>query len=90
MAGKLSHTEEVAQARLKLRLLAERTELETRLARRQTGSAFRTGLASFISDPGLLRLSTGALISLLAGLVLARQPRWRTALISLLARQLTR
>lgn len=90
MAGKLSHAEEVARARLRLKLLAERTELEAQLARRQSGSAFRQGLASFAADPALLRLSGGALVSLLAGLILARQPRWRTALLTLLARQLSR
>jgi len=90
VAGKLTHEEEVRRARLRLQLLAERSELEARLARQRSGSLLRQGVASLAADPGLLRLSGGALLSLVAGLVLARQPRWRTALLALLARQLTR
>lgn len=90
MAGQLTNEEEVRQARLRLRLLAERLELETQLQRRQGGSALRQGLLSITGDSTLLRLGGGALLSLLAGLVLARQPRWRTAVLALLARQLAR
>ncbi len=90
MAGKLTQQEEVDNARLRLKLLAERLELESQLARQRSGSALKQGLAAIAGDRTLLTLGGSAILSLVAGAVLARQPRWRTAALALLARQLSR
>lgn len=92
MAGKLTHQEEVDRARVRLRLMAEKLELEAQLARSRAGRS--GGLSSLVGAgstlPPALVTAGGAALALVAGVVLARKPGLRAPVLALVARLLAR
>lgn len=92
MGRKLTQQEELDQAKLRLRLLAERAELQSSLARRN-GSGLPAGAMQVLGRlPGGAWLGIGGagLLALLGGVAVARQPKLRSAALLALIRFLSR
>ncbi len=92
MARELTKQEEVDQARLRLKLLAQKHELEAELRRRQARNSFSLAALPGAGGklPGLAVTAGGALLAVAAGMLLARQPKLRAPALALLTRMLTR
>lgn len=88
----LTHQEEIEAARLKLRLIAERAELQADLARRRgTGLPASVLRSAEKLPPGaLLGVAGAGLLTVVGGFFLVRQPKVRQAVLLALVRFLTR
>lgn len=92
MARKLTQQEELDRAKLRLQLLAERSELQAELARRNTGGLPQGALKAMSRLPGGAWLGIGGagLLAVIGGVLVARQPKLRSAALVALIRFLTR
>lgn len=87
-----THQEEIEAARLRLRLIAERAELQADLARKRgTGLPASVLRSAEKMPPGALMGVAGAgLLAVVGGFFLARQPKVRATVLTALIRFLTR
>ncbi len=92
MDRKLTQQEEVERAKLRLQLLAERSELQGQLARRNNRGLSQTAMKAMSRLPGGAWWGIGGagLLALAGGVIIARQPKLRTAALLLLVRFLMR